>query len=66
MHFDFQVGDLNSAVAEAVALGAAVAEHQPQENVPVLVDPAGHPSASSATRTNRTNALWHERTFGAR
>jgi predicted enzyme related to lactoylglutathione lyase len=43
MHLDFQVGDLDAAVAEAVALGAAVAEHQPQVNVRVLFDPAGHP-----------------------
>jgi hypothetical protein len=43
MHFDFQVSDLDSAVAEAVALGAEVAAHQPQENVRVLLDPAGHP-----------------------
>ncbi|WP_432184455.1 VOC family protein [Streptomyces tendae] len=43
MHFDFQVGDLDSAVAEAVALGATPAEDQPQENVRVLLDPAGHP-----------------------
>ena len=43
MHFDFQVGDLDSAVAEAVALGATLADHQPQENVRVLFDPAGHP-----------------------
>ena len=43
MHFDFQVGDLDSAVADAVALGATLAEHQPQENVRVLLDPAGHP-----------------------
>ncbi|MFI6320682.1 VOC family protein [Nonomuraea sp. NPDC050556] len=43
MHFDFQVGDLDDAVAEAVALGATLAAHQPQENVRVLVDPAGHP-----------------------
>jgi catechol 2,3-dioxygenase-like lactoylglutathione lyase family enzyme len=43
MHFDFQVDDLESAVAEAVALGATVALHQPQENVRVLLDPAGHP-----------------------
>ena len=43
MHFDFQVGDLDSAVAEAIALGAAVADFQPQENVRVLFDPAGHP-----------------------
>jgi hypothetical protein len=43
MHFDFQVGDLDSAVAEAVALGATVVATQPQENVRVLLDPAGHP-----------------------
>jgi catechol 2,3-dioxygenase-like lactoylglutathione lyase family enzyme len=43
MHLDFQVGDLESAVAEAVVLGASVSEFQPQENVRVLLDPAGHP-----------------------
>jgi predicted enzyme related to lactoylglutathione lyase len=43
MHFDFQVGDLDAAVEEAVALGATVSEEQPQENVRVLFDPAGHP-----------------------
>ena len=43
MHLDFQVDDLDSAVADAVALGATVAQHQPQENVRVLIDPAGHP-----------------------
>jgi predicted enzyme related to lactoylglutathione lyase len=43
MHFDFQVGDLDSAVEDAVALGASLVEHQPQENVRVLLDPAGHP-----------------------
>lgn len=43
MHFDFQVADLESAVAEAEALGAVVAEFQPQDNVRVLIDPAGHP-----------------------
>lgn len=43
MHFDFQVGDLDEAVAEAVALGATVADEQPQPNVRVLFDPAGHP-----------------------
>ncbi|MER5479570.1 VOC family protein [Streptomyces sp. NPDC002734] len=43
MHLDFQVGDLDSAVAEAVALGATVARFQPRENVRVLFDPAGHP-----------------------
>ena len=43
MHFDFQVGDLDDAVEEAVALGATLSTHQPQDNVRVLVDPAGHP-----------------------
>lgn len=46
MHFDFQVGDLESAVAEAVARGATMAGHQPRENgenVRVLMDPAGQP-----------------------
>lgn len=43
MHFDFQVGDLDEAVAEALALGATLAPHQPQDNVRVLFDPAGHP-----------------------
>jgi catechol 2,3-dioxygenase-like lactoylglutathione lyase family enzyme len=43
MHFDFQVGDLDEAVEEAVALGATLAAHQPQEHVRVLLDPAGHP-----------------------
>jgi predicted enzyme related to lactoylglutathione lyase len=43
MHLDFQVGDLEAAVAEAVALGARVADFQSQENVRTLLDPAGHP-----------------------
>jgi hypothetical protein len=43
MHLDFQVADLDEAVAAAVALGATVAGHQPQQNVRVLLDPAGHP-----------------------
>jgi len=43
MHFDFQVGDLDAAVEDAVALGARLADHQPQDHVRVMVDPAGHP-----------------------
>lgn len=43
MHLDFQVGDLDSAVADAVKLGTTVASAQPQDNVRVLLDPAGHP-----------------------
>jgi predicted enzyme related to lactoylglutathione lyase len=43
VHFDFQVGDLDSAVAEAIELGASVASAQPNDKVRVLIDPAGHP-----------------------
>jgi predicted enzyme related to lactoylglutathione lyase len=43
MHLDFQVADLDVAAAAAVELGATVAGYQPQENVRVLLDPAGHP-----------------------
>ncbi|GGN30421.1 VOC family protein [Streptomyces fuscichromogenes] len=40
---DFQVDDLDAAVAEAVAGGAVLAPDQPQDHVRVLFDPAGHP-----------------------
>ena len=43
MHLDCQVGDLDEATAEAQALGARLADHQPQQHVRVLLDPAGHP-----------------------
>jgi predicted enzyme related to lactoylglutathione lyase len=43
MHLDFEVSDLNEAVAHAMELGAELAEHQPQTDVRVLLDPAGHP-----------------------
>jgi hypothetical protein len=43
MHLDFEVTDLAAGTARAVSLGAEFPEHQPQENVRVLLDPAGHP-----------------------
>lgn len=43
MHLDLEVSDLVAAVAHAVELGAEVAQHQPQEGVRVMLDPAGHP-----------------------
>lgn len=43
LHLDFEVSDLAAAVAHAVELGATVAGHQPQDDVRVLLDPAGHP-----------------------
>jgi len=43
MHLDIEVTDLDAATADAVALGARVADFQPQDNVRVLLDPAGRP-----------------------
>ncbi len=43
MHLDLAVDDLAAAVAEAEAAGATLATHQPQDDVRVMLDPAGHP-----------------------
>ena len=43
LHLDFEVDDLAGAVHDALALGAELPEHQPQADVRVLLDPAGHP-----------------------
>lgn len=43
LHLDLAVDDLSGAVADAVALGARQAEFQPQDDVRVMLDPAGHP-----------------------
>ncbi|MEU3735414.1 VOC family protein [Streptomyces sp. NPDC033538] len=43
MHLDIEVSDLSSAVERALALGAAMTDFQPQDDVRVLCDPAGHP-----------------------
>lgn len=43
MHLDIAVEDLDNAVAWAVDAGATLAESQPQDEVRVMLDPAGHP-----------------------
>ena len=43
MHIDIAVDDLAAAVADAVELGATLSDFQPQQDVRVLLDPAGHP-----------------------
>ncbi len=43
LHLDFEVEDLAAAVGHAVELGAEEASYQPQDNVRVMLDPAGHP-----------------------
>ncbi|MEW9527471.1 VOC family protein [Microbispora sp. NPDC049125] len=42
-HLDIEVDDLDAAGAHAVASGATLADHQPQDDVRVYLDPAGHP-----------------------
>ncbi|PFG40961.1 catechol 2,3-dioxygenase-like lactoylglutathione lyase family enzyme [Georgenia soli] len=43
IHLDIRVDDLEAAGAHAVEAGAELAEHQPQDDVRVYLDPAGHP-----------------------
>jgi catechol 2,3-dioxygenase-like lactoylglutathione lyase family enzyme len=49
VHLDFEVDDLDAAVEDALGAGAELAQHQPQENVRVMLDPAGHPFCLYAT-----------------
>ncbi|HEX2370076.1 MAG TPA: VOC family protein [Acidimicrobiia bacterium] len=42
-HLDIAVDDLEVAVAWAMEAGAVQADHQPQDDVRVMLDPAGHP-----------------------
>ncbi|HEV2888358.1 MAG TPA: VOC family protein [Jatrophihabitans sp.] len=43
IHLDFKVDDLELAGQHAVAAGAVLADYQPQSDVRVYFDPAGHP-----------------------
>jgi catechol 2,3-dioxygenase-like lactoylglutathione lyase family enzyme len=43
VHLEVRVDDLDGAVAHAVGCGATVADFQPQKDVRVCLDPAGHP-----------------------
>ena len=43
VHLEVQVTDLAGALEHALACGARLADHQPQEDVRVCLDPAGHP-----------------------
>lgn len=42
-HLDIEVDDLPTALTDALEIGARLADFQPQQNVRVLLDPAGHP-----------------------
>lgn len=43
LHLDIEVDDLAAETDRAVAEGARLADHQPQDDVRVLLDPSGHP-----------------------
>jgi catechol 2,3-dioxygenase-like lactoylglutathione lyase family enzyme len=43
LHLDIAVEDLAAAGEHAVAAGAVLAGYQPQDDVRVYLDPAGHP-----------------------
>ncbi len=43
IHLEILVDDLERAGAHATACGAVIADHQPQDDVRVYLDPAGHP-----------------------
>jgi catechol 2,3-dioxygenase-like lactoylglutathione lyase family enzyme len=43
VHLDIEVDDLDVAQSHAIAAGATLADYQPQDDVRVLLDPAGHP-----------------------
>jgi catechol 2,3-dioxygenase-like lactoylglutathione lyase family enzyme len=43
VHLDLWVDDMAAAGAHAEALGATLAEFQPQDDVRVYLDPVGHP-----------------------
>ena len=43
VHLDVGVASVAEAVEDAVALGARLADFQPQDDVRVMLDPAGHP-----------------------
>ncbi len=42
MHLDIRVTDLDGAVQHALECGAVLADFQPQDDVRVGIDPAGH------------------------
>lgn len=43
MHLEIRVDDLPAAVDHALSCGARLANYQPQDDVRVCLDPAGHP-----------------------
>jgi len=59
LHVDVAVDELDVAVTDAIALGATLAEFQPQDSVRVLFDSEGHPLCLYAD-PRLTEATLHE------
>lgn len=53
LHLDLDVADLDASCRHALALGARRASFQPQQDVIVMLDPAGHPFCLSAQQPSR-------------
>jgi catechol 2,3-dioxygenase-like lactoylglutathione lyase family enzyme len=53
VHLDIEVSDLDAAGARAHECGAVLAEFQPQDDVRVWIDPAGHPFCLYVDSTDR-------------
>lgn len=49
MQFDLAGADQGDAIGYAVSLGARVADEQPEPDVTILLDPAGHPFAFTSS-----------------
>lgn len=43
LHLDIRVDDLEAAASHVISAGATQADYQPQDDVRVFLDPAGHP-----------------------
>ncbi|MFJ4539052.1 VOC family protein [Streptomyces tibetensis] len=56
IHLDLEVDDLERETARAVAAGARLAAFQPQDDVRVLLDPAGHPFCLYTDGTDDTES----------
>ncbi len=66
MHFNFQVDDLQSAVEEAVKLGAAKPAQQfGGEKWVTLLDPQGHPFCLCGRKISRTIYPMHSTTYSS-
>jgi catechol 2,3-dioxygenase-like lactoylglutathione lyase family enzyme len=50
IHLDIGVDNLDAAVVWAIETGATLAAHQPEDDVRVMLDPAGHPFCLFPTR----------------